>query len=214
VTVWAELKPVIVALCDERPRALTGYPDPRSDDGREPPFRLRCAAWAVDVAEGLHARFGSDVDLTVGALRYPDAVPAQGPRRTEDLPVVDPAEIGVTLADTISVPSGHTGHGAVLLANHTDRLVAISTNGWLTAVVVDPRTERVVGGHAGARILRKRTFPVAPGQSRRIPLLVGTASFDGALGYAVPPGEWAIRATITVADRLRLRTPLFPLLVS
>jgi hypothetical protein len=47
------------------------FPDPRDQEGRPPPYRIRVAAWAVAVAEDLHRRFGDNVRLTVGSLPYP-----------------------------------------------------------------------------------------------------------------------------------------------
>jgi hypothetical protein len=61
---------------------------------------------------------------------------------------------------------------------------------------------------------------VAAGATERIPLLIGTASFTGRLGYAVPPGSWGIQATLQltqdpdVRDRVPRRTPVLPLTVT
>ena len=71
------------------------------------------------------------------------------------------------------------------------------TNGQLTANIADPNTGRAVGGYTGAQILPLIPFTAAPGDTVRIPLLVGTASYDPALGYAVPAGRWALFATQT-----------------
>lgn len=96
MSVWDSLKVDLVRLLDEQPGALTGYPDPRVDTNRRPPFHIDLAAWAT---------------------------------------------------------------------------------------------------------------------SEKIPLLVGTASIDPALGYTVPPGDWAVRATLRMADGTQLSTPLLPLTV-
>jgi hypothetical protein len=40
-------------------------------------------------------------------------------------------------------------------------------------------------------------FRVAPGTTERIPLLIGTASFQPELGYTVPPGSWASKSRST-----------------
>jgi hypothetical protein len=61
-------------------------------------------------------------------------------------------------------------------------------------------------------------FPVAPGNTERIPLLIGTASFRPDLGYAVPPGSWGIEVPLTVQRDLetheRRRTPVLPLTIT
>jgi hypothetical protein len=89
----------------------------------------------------------------------------------------------------------------------------VATNGNITAIVVDPATDRVIGGYSGPQTLALVTYPVKPGGTTRIPLLVGTDSYAADLGYAVPPGNWAIRATIELGDRT-LGTPALPITVT
>jgi hypothetical protein len=83
----------------------------------------------------------------------------------------------------------------------------------VTAVVVEPGTSEVVGGFAGAQHLPLVRFQVEPGESTPIPMLVGTASIAPRLGYAVPPGRWAIEVRLNLGDRGWFRTPLVPLTV-
>lgn len=89
----------------------------------------------------------------------------------------------------------------------------VATNGMVTARVVDPGTGEVVGGYAGAQTMPLVRFQAEPGQSVTIPLLVGTASSVPELGYAVPPGSWAIDAVLKLEDGT-YRTPRFPLTVT
>jgi len=92
VAVWDTLKTEIERVLDEYPGALQGYPDPRSDRGREPPLSIGLAPWATEVARDLHDRFGDDIVLDVGALRFPDRqirVPVP-----ELAPELDPSEGG------------------------------------------------------------------------------------------------------------------------
>lgn len=222
VSVWDSLKIAVVRLLDEQPRALTSYPDPRVDRDRRPPFSIGLAAWATDAARELHDRFGGDVTLTVGALPYPpnndQQVPARSvldapPDTVLDTPVVDPARIGIDPSEPLSVRTGRTHRQELLLTNRTESLVTISSNGNLTAVILDPVTHRVVGGFAGAQTLALISFGILPGATRTIPLLVGTASFDPAQGYAVPTGEWAVQAPITINGD-RMNTPILPLTVT
>jgi hypothetical protein len=76
----------------------------------------------------------------------------------------------------------------------------------------------VVGGFAGFQALPLVIFRVAPGQTERIPLLIGTASSAPRLGYAIPPGAWGIQATLTLGpnprDAPRRRTPVLPLTIT
>jgi hypothetical protein len=217
---WAELKTVLVRLRAEQPGAVTGYPDPSAETGPPPPVTIVLAPWAAATARDLHEQFGDQVRLTVGALPYPPGRAPAGPReRPADSPrpleLLDPAEVEAGLDGPAVVRSGHVLRHGLLLRNRTGAELAVATNGQVTAVVVDPASGEVVGGYAGWQTLPLITFRAAPGEAVRVPLLVGTASFRPALGYAVPAGEWGIQADLRFSsgqpDR---RTPVLPLTVT
>lgn len=71
MSAWQELKPVLRRLSAQRPQALSSSPDLDADGDEQPPFVIDLAPWAVEAAQELHRRFGDDVELTVGLLRYP-----------------------------------------------------------------------------------------------------------------------------------------------
>jgi hypothetical protein len=219
MTVWDELKPVIARLLDQQPDALASYPLPDFDLAGPPPFKVRLEPWAADVAEQLHRQFGDDVELTVGLLPYPPGRPAR-PRRQSapgDLPaLLDPDEVTVALDEIALVSSGRTLHHHLTVHNLIGSELLL-TRGRVTAVV-DPQTGETVGGFSGAQTLSLKFFRVSPGGSTRIPLLIGTASSRPQLGYAIPPGEWGIQATLTLGglypgESPRRRTPILPLTV-
>lgn len=218
MTVWDELKLVIARLLDQQPGALASCPLPDFDRVGPPPIEIRLEPWAADVAEQLHRQFGDDVKLTVGLLPYPPGRPAR-PRRQSapgDLPdLLGPDEVTVTMDETAVVSSGHTLHHHLTVHNLTggELLVTLDKG---TAAVVDPQTGETVGGFSGAQTLNLKFFRVSSGGSTRIPLLIGTASSRPQLGYAIPPGEWGIQATLTLASPSsdsRRRTPILPLTV-
>ncbi|RBM12887.1 hypothetical protein DI005_31025 [Prauserella sp. PE36] len=211
--VWDSLEVELNRLLDEKPCPLTRFPDTRVDDHRLPPFGVQLAPWALSVAEELHARFGDDVELTVGALSFPPRG-ARVPVPVPDAPLGDSAELTVELNGPLSIRSGHTGRHGLRLTNHTDQSVTVRTGRHLTAVVVDPATHHVVGGFAGAHRGPYVRFKVPSGATRVIPLLVGTASLDRALGYAIPPGEWALRTVVALDDGRSLLTPALPFTVT
>jgi hypothetical protein len=218
MAVWDELKVVLARLRDEQePGTLQGYPDPRADESRRPPFRIMLAPWAAGVAADLYRRFGDDVSLMVGALSYPPS-PADTGQAAARQPaeLIDPQEVEVELDGAAIVRSGRTIRRHLVVRNRTSRLLEVPTNGQLTAEVADPRSGAAVGGFAGAHTLPLVVFRVPPGAAERIPLLIGTASFTPRLGYAIPPGTWAIRVELPVGsgrspDR---STPLLPLTVT
>lgn len=226
---WEELRLTLARLLEDRPGAVTSTPNLDESDGGPPPYPIRLAPWAEAVAGDLHGRFGDQVDLTVGALPYPPAyAPGRAPRGPQRRPrasaepaaLLDPAEAGAELDGPAVVRSGHTLRHGLLISNRTGADLAIATNGQVTALVVEPGTGEVVGGYSGFQTLPLVMFRVSPGGTERIPLLIGTASFTGRLGYAVPPGSWGIEVTLQltadpdVRDRVPRRTPVLPLLVT
>jgi hypothetical protein len=219
VDAWDELKPVLARLRDGQPGTLMQHPTLETEENRQPPFVIGLAPWARATAEVLHRQFGDNVDLTVGALPYPPGgQPQQRPGTGEIADLLDPAEIATELDSRALVSSGHTLRHSLLVRNLTDRELQIATNGQITAVVVDPKTGEVVGGFCGAQAMPLIIVRIAPGHAERIPLLIGTASFSPRLGYAVPAGEWGIRATLTVGpdpvSSPRKRTSVMPLTIT
>jgi hypothetical protein len=216
---WADLVTVLTRLHAEQPGALLVSPDLDADPGQPPPYTIVLAPWATAAAYDLHEKFGDLVDLTVGALPYPPGrLAGELPALRPPAELLDPAEVEVELDGPAVVRTGHTLRHGLLLRNLSGRELVIATNGQVTAFVVDPGSGEVVGGFAGAQTLPLITFRVAPGQTERIPLLIGTASIRPALGYAVPPGEWGLQADLTFGsgrgDSILRRTPMLPLAVT
>lgn len=92
--------------------------------------------------------------------------------------------------------------------------IAINTPGYqLTALVVDPASREIVGEVENIFPAVLGVFEVAAGGVRDIPLLVGTASLNPDLGWAVPPGRWAIQVALPMAgDRHEAaQSPLLPI---
>jgi hypothetical protein len=168
MAVWQELRIALAQLIQERPGAVTLYPD---------------------------------LDGEPAAL-------------------LDPAQADTELDGPPVVSSGHTLRHGLLLRNHTSAELAIATNGQVTAIVVDPRSGEVVGGYSGFQNRPLVTFRVPAGGTERIPLLIGTASFTERLGYAVPPGIWAIQVPLRLAsgpdpwDQVPRQTRVLPLTVT
>ena len=224
--VWDELKVVLARLRDQKPSPLKRYPTLDSAEAGPPPLMIGLASWATGAAGELHQRFGDQVQLTVGALPYP---PGTSPRpgspsrlAAADPPdLLDPNEITVELDGPAVVRSGATLDHGLLLTNHTARELQVMTNGRVTATVVNRETGETAGGFSGAQTLSGIRFRVGPGQTERIPLLIGTDSFDPRLGYTVPAGQWGIQAVVKLgsadpepADTLQRRTQVLPLTIT
>jgi hypothetical protein len=179
------------------------YPDPRVDQGRVPPFHISLAAWAVDIAADLHKRFGNDVDLHVGVQDYPSGV-IRGPDATNVRPRLLPNEIEVSIEDDIEIKSGHNADVEMHLTNDGPEQIVLHT---VIGQIIDPETDRVIGAFTGVQAMILILFRVEPGMTMSVPILLGTASLDPQLGYAIPPGRWPMQVTFYVENQERFRTP-------
>ena len=151
----------------------------------------------------------ADVGAGAGVATGADRLRAEvAPRPTT---AACPHWIVATPDQPVAVASGHDLRTSLVVRNDGEEAVRIRTNGMVTATIVDPTTHRTVGGFAGSQTTALVTFVVAPGSETRLPLLVGTASLDPHLGYAVPPGAWAytVELELDPSGRCRLgETPV------
>ena len=236
MTSWNDLRVVLRELETAEPRPLWTLPSPRAET-MTPPHRIMLRAWAADVAERLDARFGNDVLLTVGFLPYPaerslDPLGAdRSPPSASREPLLEESEAEVRGgAEPFVVRSGYDLESELLVTNRGPAPLVIENPGAQLGCVLDPATGEVVGdsdrAHAWAGIAPwvravppdKRPplvrFTALPGEAVTIPLLVGTASYRRSLGYAVPPGEWAVEVVLDLGTHRRRRAPLLPLHVT
>jgi hypothetical protein len=221
VTVWDELREALSRLAADQPDALRGHPGLDQDDA-DPPYYIELAAWASDAAEGLDRQFGDQVHLTLGALPYP---PGRSPRwppgpRRAPAPLLGPDEAEVKLDGPAVVRSGYELRHGLLVRDRSGAGLAFATSGQVTGAVVDLATGDVVGGFSGWLPSVLVVFRVPPGGTERIPLLIGTASSNEHLGYAVPPGRWGVQARLRLmpdgdpphsGEYIDRRTPVLPL---
>jgi hypothetical protein len=224
MAVWGELREALARLVDEQPDALRAYPGLERDEGL-PPYLIELAAWAEDAAAGLDRQFGDQVHLTVGALPYPPGRAPRWPRRPrpEPAPLLAADEAEAELDGPAVVRSGHELRHGLLVGDRSGIGLAIATSGQVHGTVVDLATGEVVGGFTGWVPSVLVVFRVPPGGTERVPLLIGTASTTERLGYAVPPGEWGVQATLNLMpdeeppydrERVRRRTPVLPLTIT
>jgi len=171
------------------------------------------------LAAELHERYGDAVDLTVGYFHYPDlkflghdGMP--GPPPVPQRPALLASdEIEVSVEEDLKVKSGEDLSSVLRVRNHQSAEIVVLTNGMVTAHIVDPETDEVVGAFDGARRLPLVPFRIPPHDFAEIPMLIGTASTAPRLGYAVPPGRWTIEVILQLEDRGSYRTPLLPIIV-
>jgi hypothetical protein len=208
-----EIREEVNATARSRPRSLMQL---GIGNGR---VSVGLAADQESLASMFHDRFGDAVELSVGFFRYPPSSEADDVKGETEvvarpkLSLLPGEEFAVSLEREIEVASGESTQSTLCLENCGSVEAVIETNGAVTAKVVDPATGEGVGGYFGAQTLPLITFRIPPGGSASIPLLVGTTSSVRSLGYAVPPGAWAIEVPIKIAGRGQFRTSLLPILI-
>lgn len=208
MTGWESLRVDLRRLQDEAPRALVMWPSPEPERRPEKRFRIDLAAWATDIAGRLHATYGGLVELRVGAMSFPDRQLAVSEYALELHG--EPAEAAGLVVEVLSPLTIRTGHYAkqdVLVTNRAPHRQVLLTGGDLYSAVTDS-SGKVVGRYVGAHNAPRIEFPIEPHQSRAVPALIGTASLVPDLGYALPPGQWSLVVSLTIAAGHHLSDPL------
>lgn len=191
---WESLRVDLRRVSEESPGALRVFPVP-DRVRREPPFYIELAAWAIDVAAMLHAKYGSLVDLRVGAMTFPARqLWVTGHARQLHGAPAEPAGLDVEPLSPLSVRTGRFTKEDVLVTNHAAHTQVLATGGDLRSAVTDSSDSSgsVVGRYVGPHTAKRVEFWIEPHQSRPVPVLIGTASMVPDLGYAVPPGQWGL----------------------
>ncbi len=180
---------------------------------------VQLAADQEGLAATFHRRHGDAVELRVGVFPYPPVLDVDRREKGSavgarpQLPLLPSEEFEVSLEGDIVISSGATARGVLRIQNRGSAEAVIETNGGVTARVVDPQTNRGVGGYVGAQALPLIKYRIPPDGTVSIPLLVGTASSVRSLGYAIPPGSWAIEVPLQIEGRGKFKTSLLPILI-
>ena len=148
-----------------------------------------------DVASELAARYGSAVELRVGAFGFP------GRRRSSPRPPGGPApeeqafgglEMSVEVDQRV-LEVGDDGHGLLVLRNNgRERIGPLGSGQPLVGSLLNASRE-AVGGYSGWIAGTGLTIDLAPGRSASIKVIFGTASTRQELGYALPPGKYWLK---------------------
>jgi hypothetical protein len=148
-----------------------------------------------NLASELAARYGSAVELRVGAFGFP------GRRRRRPRPPGRPApqeqafeglEMSVEVDQRV-LEVGDDGHGRLVLRNNgPERIGPLDSGQPLVGSLLNASRE-AVGGFTGAIAGTGLTVDLAPGRSAGIRVIFGTASTREELGYALPPGRYWLK---------------------
>jgi hypothetical protein len=148
-----------------------------------------------NLASELAARYGSAVELRVGAFSFP------GRRRSGPRPPGRPApeeqafeglEMNVEVDQRV-LEVGDDGHGRLVLRNNgPERIGPLGCGQPLVGSLLNAAHE-AVGGFTGWIGGTGLTVDLARGQSASIRVIYGTASTREELGYALPPGTYWLK---------------------
>ena len=153
------------------------------------------------MARQIVEEYGDAVHVTVGVLSYPDRTRADG--LTTCTPANGTLRLDAPLRGTLTLQPLSVSSGADFDA--TVRVVNIGVNAFdfqsgspVTALVFAPGASEAIGTYTGGIAGVGLGQVLAPRDSVDIDVLGGTASCDPALGYALPPGQYEVRAVIDV----------------
>jgi len=183
-----------------------------------------CVALRADqenLAGELAARYGSAVELRVGAFCFPD-------RRHGHLrPPVRPAleertfeglEMSVEAGQRI-LQAGDDGHARLALRNNSSERIGPLASGQPLAGLLLNASLEAIGGYSGMIAGTGLIIDLAPGRSASIPGVYGTASTREDPGYALPPGTYWLKVQMRFRRGLggppshALTAPLAPITI-
>jgi len=164
----------------------------RSPDVVDVDFRADQTTLAAELVED----YGDTVAIRVGNFPYP-MPPDLDPAACHGTEIVGPTDMNglraTLVLDAGSVRAGQDINGTVTVTNSGNETVSIEFGGTIVGFAVLEGTGTIVGGYVGATNLAlalRSTLP--PGESAEIPVVIGTASCDPALGYALPAGGYEL----------------------
>jgi hypothetical protein len=153
------------------------------------------------MARQIVEEYGDAVHVTVGLLSYPDRTRADGLTTcgpANGTLALDSPLRGTLVLEPISVSSGADFDAKVRVVNVGVGDFAFESGSPATALVFAPGGSEPVGTFTGGIGGVGLSRVLGPRDSVDIDVLGGTASCDPALGYALPPGQYEVRAIVDV----------------
>jgi hypothetical protein len=179
--------------------AVTGRPILTSIGQGKAVIHVSLRADQENVASELAARYGSAVELRVGAFSFPGRRPCSprppgAPALEEQAP--GGLEMNVEVDQTV-LEVGDDGHGRLVLRNNgQERIGPLSSGQPLVGSLLNASRE-AVGGYTGWIAGTGLTIDLEPGRAASIKVIFGTASSREELGYALPPGKYWLKVQLS-----------------
>ncbi|TAK00486.1 MAG: hypothetical protein EPO36_08535 [Chloroflexota bacterium] len=167
--------------------------------GVEGVIQVSLRANGEEMARHLVERYGDAIHVTVGVLSFPDRTRPDG--LTTCSPTLGSLRRDTPLRATLVVDAAPVASGADFTATVRVANLGISdfdfqSGSPATAVVYLPGKVDAIGTYAGGIAGVGAGKVLGPLESIDIDVVGGTASCDPALGYALPPGSYEVRAVV------------------
>ena len=148
------------------------------------------------IAEQIRTRYGDLVTIQVGLQAYPPGRAPAPDCATRARPIVADSRFAATLRlASASVRSGEDFKATASVTNRSSA-VEFESGDPMMAYIYRAGTDEIVGAYDGGIGGVGTGGTLAPGESIDISVVGGTASCLAELGYALPPGEYDVRAAI------------------
>lgn len=189
----ATLKEAFAAESAKRPDVFRAW-------GGSEPFLVRLRADQEKYAAALNDKYGQSIRIRLGLFGYPlNSGEILSPSPCALLADTRTEESGLKASVTLSsavINAGGDLRGTLTITNVGIEPVSFNGGEPRTGLIVRPGTTEVVGIYDGEIAGVGITATLAPGESKELEMLVGTASCDASVGFAVPPGDYEV---ITIA---------------
>ena len=155
-------------------------------------------------AAEIASRYGSQVDIWVGMLHYPDRRLGEGggcAALTPQPAIGLPLRASVKRLSQTDIRSGADFHGDVTVMNFGTTPFDFESGRPLTALVFAPGGATPIGAYVGGIAGTGAGAIIEPGGTFDLDFLGGTASCDPGVGYAVPPGDAFVVVPVDVYKR-------------
>jgi hypothetical protein len=167
--------------------------------------RVALRADQENLAGELAARYGSAVELQVGAFSFPGRrrPPGRPAPQEQSFELEGESFEGLEMSVEVeqrALQVGDDGHGRLVLRNSGPGRIGPLDSGQPLAGSLLNASRETVGGYSGWIAGTGLTIDLPPGRSASIPVIYGTASSREDLGYVVPPGSYWLKVQMRIQN--------------
>lgn len=209
-----EVKDQISNLASSHPGAVRGLAEASYDLGGTgeltPVVAVSLRSDQIQLAGEIYRTWPGQTIIRLGFLPFgPGDLPVApcGSMGLDSTPYLPPGFAATIAVSPTPVPSGRDFKGTLTIVNKGDKGVDFSAGGASTVTLY--RNGTPVGCFDGAVSPTPIAGTIGPGASSVLPVIGGTASADGTLGFSVPRGVYTGLIVLTVGgNRVSVQFPV------